>query len=96
MSITDLRIVYGARCTWWDSIDNVGRTPPGPGGHRLPACPHCGSVLFEVPTEEDWWEGVDRAEREGRVGYRGLIEWSRGRCYPNFTALEAAYGERVS
>ena len=94
--MNDTRIVYGARCTWWDSIDRIGRTGPGPDGHRLPACPHCGSVLFEVPTEVEWWDGVERAEREGREGYRGLIEWSRGKCYPNFDALVAAYGREMS
>lgn len=24
----DTRIAYGARCLWWDSIDQVGKTPP--------------------------------------------------------------------
>lgn len=42
----DSRIVYGARCVWWDSIANAATKPGG-----LPCCPHCGGVLMEVPTE---------------------------------------------
>lgn len=32
----DSRIVYGARCLWWDSIDKVGKTPPFRRGQLLP------------------------------------------------------------
>lgn len=73
----DPRIVYGARCTWWDSIDKVGRT-----GSGLPGCPHCGSPLFETPDEATWWAGVGAYERDGHPGYRELVEWGRGRCLP--------------
>lgn len=71
------RIVYGARCTWWDSISNVATKASG-----LPCCPHCGSPLFEQPDERTWWAGVDAYERDAHPGYRELIEWSRGRCIP--------------
>lgn len=82
------RVVYGARCCWWDSISAAGSKPSG-----LPCCPHCGGVLMETDSEATWWEGVDRAEAEGRSGYRALIEWSRGRCFLSFEAMEAAYAE---
>jgi hypothetical protein len=95
------RIVYGARCTWWGSISEVGSTGTG-----LPVCPHCGGVLFEVPDEAGWWQGVDAYEAEGRAGYRRLIEWARGRCYPVLSdrgpvgvmadAFEAETGEVLS
>jgi hypothetical protein len=86
-------IVYGARCTWLDSIDKTGRTPPGPSGHRLPCCPHCGSVLFQLPTEADWWTGVDRYEADGHPGYRAMITWARGKCFANMAAMQRAYGQ---
>lgn len=84
----------GARCTWWDSIGKVGLTSPGPSGHRLPCCPHCGGMLFEMENEGQWFAGVDRHEVNGHPGYRAMIEWSRGKCFRNFAALEAAYAER--
>lgn len=84
----DTRIPYGARCTWWDGIDKIGRRDG-----RLPCCPHCRNMLFEVPDEKTWFEGVDRYEASGNPGYRAMIEWSRGKCFPNLDALKAAYAE---
>lgn len=88
---TDLRIVYGARCSWWDSIDKVATTTGLPGG--LPVCPHCGSPLFEVGSETEWWAGVDQHESEREPGYRAFIEWLRGKCFPTLEAARAAYRE---
>lgn len=82
----DPRIVVGARCTWWDAIHNVGHLASG-----LPCCPHCGSVLFEYRDERHWWEQVDRWEAAGHPGYRALVEWSRGRCFPSLAAVQAAF-----
>lgn len=75
--LKDTRIVYSANCTWWDSIDKVSKKP----GSNLPCCPHCGSVLFESPTIEDWWEDIDGWEKRNHPGYRGFMEWLRGKCY---------------
>lgn len=86
----DTRIVYGAGCTWWDSIDKVGKTE-GTAGFSLPCCPHCRSVLFEVPDEATWFKGVDGQEARGNPGYRAMIEWARGRCFRDFVALKEAY-----
>jgi hypothetical protein len=83
---TDDRIVYGARCQWWDSIDKVATMPGG----GLPICPHCGSVLYET-TPAKWWREVDAYEADGNPGYRQMIEWARGKCFPTFGALTAAY-----
>lgn len=91
--MTDKRIVYGANCVWWDSIYEVGHTPAR-NGMRLPCCPHCGGVLFEMPNENVWWECVDRHEAAGHPGYRALIEWARGKCFPHYTAVLKAYEER--
>lgn len=87
--MTDQRIVYGARCMWWDSIDKVAVKGGVPGG--LPVCPHCGRSLFETTDEATWWSGVSKYEADGHPGYRVMIEWSRGKCFPDRLALEAAY-----
>ncbi len=82
---TDTRNVHGARCTWWDAISE-SKT----GAHGLPGCPHCGGVLYEVATEAQWWEAIDRHDKH-EPGYRALMEWARGNCYPNFDTLKRAY-----
>lgn len=87
----DTRIAYGARCTWWDDIANVGLTSPGTAGHRLPCCPHCGSMLFEMDSAEPWWAGARRYEDDGHPGYVAMIEWAKGQCFPSMAAMMAAY-----
>lgn len=87
--MTDTRVVYGARCLWWDSIDKCGRVP----GSGLPGCPHCGSVLYEVPSDAEWWNGARKYEASGNPGYVAMLKWSRGKCYPTLDALRAAYAE---
>ncbi len=87
----DTRIPYGVRCTWWDSIDKVGQTSPSPSGIRLPCCPVCGGMLFEVGSEKEWFESVDRHEANGHPGYRKMVEWARGQCFPSYAAMSAAY-----
>lgn len=76
--MTDTRIAYGARCSWWDSIEKVGRTG---GTISLPCCPTCRGVLFEMLDEEIWWRGVDRYTAETDPQYRTFIEWVRGKCF---------------
>lgn len=76
----DTRIAYGARCTWWNSIYEIG-TVEGNGGVSLPCCPHCRGPLFEVPSELEWWSQVKRHDENVRVNYVQFIEWLRGRCY---------------
>ena len=89
--MSDQRIVYGARCSWWDSIDKVATTAGG-----LPCCPFCGGVLFEVVDEATWWGDVDRHEAGGRPGYRGFVEWLRGKCRPSVADARAEYDTTVS
>lgn len=92
----DPRIVYGARCSWWDSIDKVGETAPRPGRisgnpFSLPACPFCLGVLFEVENEASWWAQVDEMEANGMPDYHAFIEWLRGKCRPSLTAARAEF-----
>ena len=81
---SDPRIAYGARCTWWGSIEQVKVRDD------LPVCPHCGHVLYEVENEKAWWRNVDIHDKS-EPGYRLLIEWSRGRCFPSLLELRSAY-----
>ena len=87
MSRKDTRIVYGARCTWWDSIDHVSTK------RAVPTCPHCGSPLFELDDEASWWRQVERYQREHPedASYRDMMAWARGRCFPTFEALRRAW-----
>lgn len=83
--MVDQRIVTGARCVWWGSINTVASC----GG--LPCCPHCGSMLFEFPSEADWFVAVDAHEKAGNPGYRKVIEWMRGKHYNTFLEAKAQY-----
>lgn len=103
----DTRIVYGANCVWWDSIDKVGSTSNHPRypedfqrGRGLPCCPHCGSVLFEVPSEEEWYREVElfeKCDKNGNPhpGYKKFIEWQRGKCFPSMASAAAKYKEET-
>lgn len=96
VKLLDRRLVYGARCTWWDSIDKIGKTPTR-NGVSLPCCPHCGGMLFEMENEKPWWEGVERYEREKPdPGYRKLVEWSRGKCFSGWPAAKTAFATAPS
>jgi len=97
-------IVYGARCVWWDDIDKVGfiesvgvgNISIGPRGkvnidiQKLPCCPYCKGVLFQM-DEEDWWRGVDNHENKGHLGYRDFITWLQGKCFPDQQVAEKVY-----
>ena len=83
--MVDTRIAYGAACTWWGSIHDVGKRG------NLPCCPSCHNVLFEMPDEATWWKGVDAYEAKGNPGYRKMVEWSRKRCFPSRGELVAAW-----
>ena len=89
LKFLDKRIVYGAQCTWWDSIDKISKHHSG-----LPCCPHCSGMLFEMANQKEWFVGVDKYEALGNPGYRAMVEWSRGRCFKHPGALIKAYRER--
>ena len=86
----DTRIAYGARCVWWDSIENVGHVKLREGA-TLPCCPHCRNMLFEMADEQEWFTNVDKYEASGHPGYRRFVEWLRGKCFPTTKAAQAAY-----
>lgn len=84
----DPRIVFGANCVWWDSIDKAGRMKPE---LPLPCCPYCKSVLMEIPNIEAWNESVDHYEAKGHPGYRAFVDWMRGKCFRSSKDAQAAY-----
>lgn len=78
-------VVFGAGCTWWDTIDKAGKNAVG-----MPVCPHCSSVLYELPTMKDWYDRVDAHDKQ-EPGYREFINWLRGQCFPGMDQANAAY-----
>lgn len=83
----DPRMVYGALCTWWDTIDKAHCSHD-----RLPVCPFCGRPLFEMRNEEVWQESVDHwAETTDDADYPKYIAWLRGKCYPNHATARKDY-----
>lgn len=102
----DPRIVYGARCSWWDSIEKAsttsamacarGASGPTSSTISLPCCPHCASPLFEVESEAEWWAGVEKHERESEPSYRAFIEWLRGKCFGSLAEARLVYGRETS
>lgn len=85
MSAPDPRIVYGMTCTWWDSISEVGLI-----NGTLPCCPHCRSVLMEVPNEATWQISIDLYDTK-KPGYEAKMKWARGKCFATKEALDQAY-----
>ena len=87
----DGRFCYGANCTWFGSIHEVGSTKPDV-GHALPCCPLCGGMLYEMQDQSEWWDGIDKFERgeyplptaHPHPGYRAMWEWQRAqkKCFP--------------
>ena len=78
------RIVCGARCLWWDSIDKAA-------SRGIPVCPFCGSPLYEFESEESWFRAVRKHEENGSPGYTDFIRWLRGKCFPTTEKAQLQY-----
>jgi hypothetical protein len=89
---SDPRFVYGASCTWWDSIDKVGKLTRTVLGREasVPCCPNCSSVLYEVADESHMMQGLDDYDAK-HPGYKAMFLWARGKCFRDWTELRAAY-----
>lgn len=88
---TDTRIVYGVGCTFWGSIYDIELNG------ALPACPHCGGLLFEMQTEAAWLKLVDGyAASINDSGYGAFVLWNKGQvCVAmNKENPEASYAQR--
>lgn len=60
----------------------------GPG---LPCCPHCGGMLFEMASEEEWWTAARKLEADSHPGYVAFLTWARGKCFPTYEDATMAY-----
>jgi hypothetical protein len=95
---------YSASCCWWTSFpEDLGRLPPikynyvtklvmsNPGGHQLPCCPHCKSVLLQAPLGPFIESAMKNPNHYGRLGLR-VFEMSHhrniGRCFQRWVDYE--------
>ena len=85
----DPRIVYGSRCLWWDSIDKVSILTTQ-SGTRLPCCPFCRGVLYEIPDLKTWEEGAKKYEANGHSGYVEVLNFMRGKCFKTMDEAKEA------
>lgn len=94
---------YSANCCWWTSFpDDLGRLPPmtykdgvgvvpNPGGHQLPCCPHCHSVLLQAPLKEFIEAAQSKPEHYGKLGLAVFVmshERNIHQCYQKFEMYE--------
>lgn len=93
MKDEDARVVYGANCAWWDGIEKIGRIETTILGKpaSLPCCPHCRGMLFEMPSPKDWWASVEKYQADGHPGYRGFVEWLKGKHFRTYDEAQSAY-----
>jgi hypothetical protein len=99
--------VYSAGCSWHGPISEVGKTSllaksvtvkvgskemeiPN---HGIPACPFCGSVLFQVRSELEWNVGAALHEQKGHTNYVSFLNWTRTqkRCWPSLRIAAKDY-----
>lgn len=79
--------MYSVHCCWWTSFpDDLGQLPPvkydpkvkrikpNPGGHGLPCCPHCGSVLMQAPLDKFVQAAQASHEHYGDFGIDAFLE----------------------
>lgn len=82
----DTRIVYGARCLWWGSINETHVIP----GVGIPCCPHCGSPLFEVDSIAVWTAGI---QEQSKIDphYAQFVDWLRTHHRINYDAARKEF-----
>ena len=81
----DTRFVYGALCLFMAPIQLAGKTPSG-----LPCCPHCGGVLYECDSKDEFMKGANDYAK-GHPGYLKMLAWAEGKCFKTFDDLITAY-----
>lgn len=96
--MNDERFVYGFGCTWFGSIRQVEWDTA-----KQPRCPLCRELLYELPSEADFWKGVEEfelgtypSEKSPPIphpGYRAMFEWQRQNelCFTDISGLREAY-----
>jgi hypothetical protein len=76
-------IVYGARCTRWETPDKAGSR----GEPAIQCCPQCNGTLFHIESEARWIADAGRYESNGHPDYVAILRWGRGQCFPNAAIL---------
>ena len=84
--MAELTDVFYGLCTFWTDDWNLMRTTRS----QIPRCPKCGAVGFEMDKRE-WWRLIEEHEAKGHPGYKAMMTWARGKCFPNFSSLESAW-----
>lgn len=88
----DDRIVYGIRCTWWDSIDKIGFKPAAKRDEDQtpkPCCARCGGPIAVLPLY-NWQQAMIKAENL-HAGYAEFLSWCRSRCYRSYEEAAEYY-----
>jgi hypothetical protein len=85
--MAELTDVFYGLCTFWtDDWKSLARD-------GVPCCPFCGAPGFEM-DKAMWWQGIRAHEAKGNAGYVAMMEWAKGRCFPNYGVLKVAYDDR--
>jgi len=89
----DTRIVYGAKCLWWDSIDKVGKLPfNDPDAPGIPCCPVCKGPLFEASDEEQWFkDAAEFGKQNNDIHYVNYLKFMRGKCRKDVMASRVEF-----
>jgi len=85
----DRRYVSCTSCTWHDVIDKAEQRRD-----LTPCCPFCGSTLYELPSQDDF-EALARSADQSHAGMAAMLEWSRGKTFPDHDTLENAYRQAM-
>jgi hypothetical protein len=83
-----MKIVYGARCSWWDDINKANKNEVG-----LPCCPFCGSVLFETDLES--WNVAIAVHDKKHPGYKKVVQWMKGKCFLSYEVAQKEYDRSI-
>jgi hypothetical protein len=95
---------YSVGCAWWTSFpEDLGKLPPikydpiskrmlsNPGGHGLPCCPHCHSVLMQAPLDKFIETAKANPTHYGKFGIELFVqthERNAKRCFRQFADYE--------
>lgn len=89
------RIWYGFCTFWTDDWGQLSWTDPKGNGAMnggIPCCPECGSVGYQM-TSDEWWEGVQGMEQD-EPGYYKFIKGLRNTCHGSEVSVMNLWEER--
>ena len=82
----------GDQCTWYGPVGMAVGARRMVEGFSVGVllCPWCGGGCA-VRGEEEFWQCLREAERQGAGEYAEAARWGQGRCFPEMEALRTAY-----